>query len=1138
MTFGLWYFTLLSRTLKRRRVHMQKHFHNLVLGVSVLPALLVMPAMAEYTDIINIQNDTDLTITENVNITNGNGHGILVASPSDNITAGSVLTINADTVNVSADRAAILAQHRTENDPNEDPTKVLITADTINLIGQNGGGGNSRSSDGYGVVSAMSQGIIELKGNTTITANPNLNNDAILARGNAVVKINENTTDKTTKINGNIDFNYNDKTSGSTVNANVDVTLNGSESYWTGNTVMSYDTKKNATKMHQNETTIRLKNGAIWNAVAISDIETDTDGGYFYTALNNLNVNKGTVNIADTTRGITVENANVADATFSGGPLNVGIMTVSGGTNTFNTSAVNVDAGGELTVSGGATTFDGSRLVVNHGASLVVDAEEKTNFINGAGTRFGSIISNSGTTTISNATFSNNKTSAGGYGGAIYNSEGLLTINNSVFKDNTATWDGGAISGSTSYISSKPADFTADVINESTVRAYWQSKTGFDAKNKIVINNSTFDNNKATVYSGGAVSVYSDAVITNSHFKNNTANGNDPVDPTDGGGAIYAGGWARLDITGGDFINNTSNYGGAISTTRAGKENGVYMHIKGAEFEKNTATVNGGAISNNFEDTVLTDVTFKNNTAAENGGAVYNANYNAKFSVIDLKGTNIFTGNTAAGKANDIHNLGIVNIVSGTTTLDGGITGSGALTIASGAELNIGTASIVQGTMSLDGTLNATLLNTNKFASLDVANFASQEGSMNLTLKGVGDYKVFEHAIFDNSNIALVYDDTLFAAPVWNEAKDTITVSMKPVEEIAADTGLKGETAAAVSHVAQAASNSDSVVLQELSLKLQEKLAEGDTAAVEHATKAVHPETESVAQSVSTSVQNTVVSLASARMSAPSVGRNGGDVEFTSGGVWAQGLFNKSKQDDAFNGYTRGIALGMDGTINKDWTVGAGYSFAHTDISGTARNTEIDSNTVFVYGQYKPAQWYVNAIANYTMSDYSERGTVLDGITVTGDYSVDSFGGALATGYDFANGITPELGLRYMHVNANDYANSYGIKTHMDDTDFLTGVVGARYAFDIAATRHVKFAPQLSAAMKYDMLSDKNIATVTMPGLNAYTLEGNRLKRIGAEFGIGLGMQYRELNVSVNYDIDVREDYTSQTGMLKFRYNF
>ena len=321
-------------------------------------------------------------------------------------------------------------------------------------------------------------------------------------------------------------------------------------------------------------------------------------------------------------------------------------------------------------------------------------------------------------------------------------------------------------------------------------------------------------------------------------------------------------------------------------------------------------------------------------------------------------------------------------------------------------------------------------------------------------------------------------------------------------------------------------------------MKLQEQLAKGNTDAVEHATKAIHPETESVAQSVSSSVQNTVVNLAASRMSAPSAGRNGGDAKLTSGGVWVQGLFNKSKHSDTFNGYTRGIALGLDGTINKHWTIGAGYSYAHSDINGTARTTEIDSDTVFVYGQYKPSQWYLNAIANYTMSDYSEKGTVIDNTPIFGDYSVDSFGGALATGYDFKNGITPELGLRYMHVNANDYANSYGIKTHMDASDFLTGVVGARYAFNIVATKHTTFMPQLNAGVKYDLLSDKQVATVAMPGVNAYTLDGNRLNRVGGEFGIGLGIKHGNLEISANYDIDVRKEYTSQTGMLKLRANF
>ena len=59
-----------------------------------------------------------------------------------------------------------------------------------------------------------------------------------------------------------------------------------------------------------------------------------------------------------------------------------------------------------------------------------------------------------------------------------------------------------------------------------------------------------------------------------------------------------------------------------------------------------------------------------------------------------------------------------------------------------------------------------------------------------------------------------------------------------------------------------------------------------------------------------------------------------------------------------------------------------------------------------------------------------------------------------------------------------------------------------------------------------------------MPGIDSYVLSGERLSRISGELGIGIGMNYRGLELSANYDIEAREDYTSQTGRVKFRYNF
>jgi outer membrane autotransporter protein len=201
------------------------------------------------------------------------------------------------------------------------------------------------------------------------------------------------------------------------------------------------------------------------------------------------------------------------------------------------------------------------------------------------------------------------------------------------------------------------------------------------------------------------------------------------------------------------------------------------------------------------------------------------------------------------------------------------------------------------------------------------------------------------------------------------------------------------------------------------------------------------------------------------------------------------------------------------------------------------RDTDVGSNTVFVYGQYKPTAWYMNAMLNYTMSDYVEKSDVL-GTLVESDYDVNAFGGAIMTGYDFAGGITPEMGVRYMHISADEYKNSLDIKSKLDDVDYLTGMLGAKYAFDYRVSRWFALRPELRGAAKFDVISDENVATINMPGINAYVLDGKRLARMGAEFGAGLVMKYNDFSLALNYDIELREDYTSQTGRVRARLVF
>ena len=693
---------------------------------------------------------------------------------------GGKIYINADEVNITSAKDGLWAQNSTQTETDKSKiAEIDIKAGNLTI-----------KADDLAIV-AMSQGIVNIDANATIEGR-----NAILARGYAQVTINAS-GDKTVKMNGDIDFDYNKPTSGTSVDATVDVTLNGEESVWNGNTVVSYDAKPDDSKLVVSNATLKLQNGATWNATQIEDNKGESEGSY-YTALNNLKVDKGTVNILDTDRGITIDEGTIANAIFTGGTLNVNDT---------------------LTVTGGENVFAG-------------------------------------------------------------------------------------------------------------------------------------------------------------------------------------------DIRGEDAM-------------------------------------------------------------------------------VDIQ---------------------------------------------DGATLNIGDASINVDTVKLDGNMIANLSDRGDKAIVTADEFKGN-GKMSLIAKGEGEYKVFGGAAFAGEkeiNSVLYHLD-------WKNDGKTVKLGMKSVQDIAADNNLTSNTSQTVLNLIMA----DSDKLNDFGLLIQEHLSNRDVAAVEKAHKVINPAEVSAVQSVTSNIQGTVTKLAANRMSVPTIttGHSGGDVDLTAGGVWAQGLFNKSKKNGEFNGYTRGVAAGIDGTINRAFTIGAGYAFNHSDMDLDSRDTEIDSNTIFVYGQYKPSAWYANATLNYTMSDYEESGSAL-GLAVKSDYKINAFGGQVMTGYDFANGLTPEMGVRYLHVGGDTYTNSLGIKNKIDDADYLTAILGGKYAKVFEVSRELSVRPEVRLAAKYDMLSDEYDTAVAMPGINSYSVRSDSLNRFGGEAGLGVTMSYKDVDLSLTYDIEVRKDYTSQTGMVKARYNF
>ena len=793
------------------------------------------------------------------------------------------------------------------------------------------------------------------------------------------------------------------------------------------------------------------------------------------------------------------------------------------------------------TVSGGA--------IYNTGKLTIVD----TDFVGNSAIKLGGAIYSSGKLDLDEVSFVSNSVTEED-GGALFITGGQENnITNSIFEANHAdNYSGGAILLQNGVLNIDNTTFVGNTAMESGAIFTYSSQP-----NTLNITNSVFDSNMAL--SAGAVQAMYQANISDTVFKNNIATTN-----SDGAGALFVGAVGKAVLDNVTFENNRADYrGGAISTrsadlgnnkdakldvlnskfigNKAGTTGGAFdnylyssvaddtaVYFEKVEFSANSAALGGAVYNHGAEDrggntasTHINGATFVGNIATDAGGAVYNE---AKGALM-LSGTNTFSGNTVNGVANDIYNDGALTIASGMTSIDGGINGAGALDIKSGATLNMNYASIEQGTINIDGTLMASLLNDKD--SVDVTGALSGAGNVLLSAGAAGVYDVSQ---FTDANLSVDFGKTYQTSIVDGIA----TLTARQAAEIAADTGASVAAAGAVSGLA----NVTDAKLQQVSLMMQEALNSGDIETVEQEVAKVNPNKKPVGQSVSSSVQNQVLTVAAGRMSSVggTTGRAGGDV--TGAGVWAQGMFNKTKMGSAFEGNSRGFAMGGDTLINNVFTLGGGYAYSNTDVLGGGRDIDVESNSIFVYGQYKPAAWYVNSTLTYTESEYSDAANMAAGFALGSDYDIKAYGAQVMTGYDFASGVTPEVGLRYLHTNQGEHENAFGATVREMDMDFLSGVAGLKYAFEIESDTAVKFSPEMRAAMTYDFISDDATATVVFPGAAAYYVDVDRLSRLGGEFGIGLTAEYRGLELSLNYELDLHKDYTSQTGLFKFRYNF
>ncbi|TAF03613.1 MAG: DUF4347 domain-containing protein [Oscillatoriales cyanobacterium] len=362
--------------------------------------------------------------------------------------------------------------------------------------------------------------------------------------------------------------------------------------------------------------TITLTNGQL---VINKNLTIDAIGASNLTISGN---NASRVIFTEGSTNVTLKNLIVANGKVPGTDPNDETTSSGGGIQTGGNSTLTLEncqvnnnvagfGGGIYTGFRSTTTVINSKFSGNDGS--LADNTERGG---------GAIATKSGgSLTIKGSEFTNNK---GSYGGAVNNLLGSLTIENSKFTGNrTDKGVGGAVyvdgaNGSGPNASPGPVAGTIAIRNSVFDGNIGTGEGGAAflfgyLQDKVVLENSTFINNKAVKYSsgsggsgGGVRHGNAELTVTNCTFANNTAD--------DNGGGLWFGEDGNVSIVNSTFSGNTAaNQGGGIVVAN---RDSFATNIVNSTFAKNSAgEYSGGIATFGNQPITVKNTIFDSNTA-------------------------------------------------------------------------------------------------------------------------------------------------------------------------------------------------------------------------------------------------------------------------------------------------------------------------------------------------------------------------------------------------------------------------------------------------------------------------------------------------------------------------------------------
>lgn len=278
-------------------------------------------------------------------------------------------------------------------------------------------------------------------------------------------------------------------------------------------------------------------------------------------------------------------------------------------------------------------------------------------------------------------------------------------------------------------------------------------------------------------------------------------------------------------------------------------------------------------------------------------------------------------------------------------------------------------------------------------------------------------------------------------------------------------------------------------------------------------------------------------------------GLSSGDV-LADTGVWVQALDGNMDQNSrngvaGYSANASGVAVGADGKLNPNTTLGLAYSYINANVtSDTGNKTDVHGNALALYGSWELGNWFTQGNLSYGRNNNDSKRYVADTLA-KGSYDSDVLSMNVLGGYGFKVNdhllVEPRVAARYSNVQVDSYSE-HGSSAALRNGEqrFETGEVGA-------GLRVAGNAPLLGGAIQpeatlmayHDLIGDRvNQTSAFVQGGSTFAVTGASSARDSYEGSLGVNYSINAVTLGASYTYQAKSGYNADTLMFKARYNF